>query len=92
MSKRIAIVTRERQAEALRMASGLLLLGDEAEVFVAETLLQDDEATVAQLKICEEFDVPVYSNHDQAPEGVKLSPQDFSQRLTTFDRILPILP
>jgi len=92
MSKRIAIVTRERQAEAIRIASGLLLLGDEAEVFVPGTLFQEDDATVAQLKICAEFDLPVYSSHPEAPEALRLSPDELAQKLSTFERILPILP
>jgi len=92
MAKRYAIITRQRQSEAMRMALGLLLLGDEAEVFLADSALGADDATEAQYKNCLEMDVPVYSNHPDAPDTAKLPAEEFTTRLTKFDRLIPLLP
>ncbi|OGG97070.1 MAG: hypothetical protein A2508_05465 [Candidatus Lambdaproteobacteria bacterium RIFOXYD12_FULL_49_8] len=91
MSKKFAILTRDRQSEALRMALGLLLLDDQAEVFLLERPLAEDDETQSQYKNCLEMDLTVHSNFASAAEGMSLSPEELAQRLTQFDQILPLL-
>ncbi|MDT8445621.1 MAG: hypothetical protein RRB13_01835 [bacterium] len=89
MAKKIALITRHRQAEAMRMALGLTLLEDEAEVFILQDLL-DDDATANQLRQCQSVDLPVYCTA-QGPAGLPyLDLAEAAQRWTQFDRLVTL--
>ena len=91
MSKKYAILTRDRQSEALRVALGLMLLDDQVEVFLLDRPVAEDESTQNQYRNCLDMDLPVYSDHVAGPEGMILERQDLAGRLADFDRILPLL-
>lgn len=89
MSKRIAVLVRERQAEALRMALGLVLLDDTVDVYVLDRKLEDREDIRLHLATLKEFDFPIYTN-DPANEGMELLPTDeIARRLPEYDHALP---
>ncbi|OGG99528.1 MAG: hypothetical protein A2600_08600 [Candidatus Lambdaproteobacteria bacterium RIFOXYD1_FULL_56_27] len=90
MALKIGLITQTRQAEAMRMALGLLLLGDEAEVFFPQCLPAQDEMAVIQRKNALEMEVPLHFDHPQAPEELRLSPEAFTEALLQFDRLIPL--
>lgn len=47
-TKKIAVIVRDRQGEALRVAGGLTLADDTIEVFVLDTKLDKENPEVAQ--------------------------------------------
>ncbi len=66
MSKKIAVVVRDRQAEAFRMAVGLTLEDDEVNVFVMDKKLDDsDESVSLNVETCNDLDVKIYSNNPE---------------------------
>ena len=89
MSKKIAVVVRDRQAEAFRMAVGLTLEDDEVNVFVMDKKLDDsDEAVSLNVETCNDLDVKIYSNN---PENnfEQMSTDDIARALVNYDTILP---
>lgn len=49
IKKKIAVIVRDRQAEAFRMSVGLTVLDDEIDVFITRHL-KGDEETLAQIE------------------------------------------
>ena len=89
MSKKIAVIVRDRQAEALRMAVGLTLEDDEVNVFIMDNKLDDsDEAVSLNVETCNELDVKIYSNN---PENnfEQMSKEDIARALVNYDTVLP---
>lgn len=89
MPKKIAVIVRDRQAEALRMALGLTLADDEVNVFVIDNKLDDsDEAVNLNVETCNEIDLKIYSNN---PENnfEQMSKEDIALALVNYDTVLP---
>ena len=89
MSKKIAVIVRDRQAEALRMAVGLTLGDDTVDVFVMDNKLDDnDEAVSLNVETCNDLDVKIYSNN---PENnfEQMSTEDIARALLNYDSVLP---
>ena len=89
MSKKIAVMVRDRQAEAFRMAVGLTLEDDEVNVFVMDNKLDDsDEGVSLNVETCNDLDVKIYSNN---PENnfEQMSIDDIARVLVNYDTVLP---
>jgi hypothetical protein len=89
MSKKIAVMVRDRQAEAFRMAVGLTLEDDEVNVFVMDKKLDDsDEAVSLNVETCNDLDVKIFSNN---PENnfEQMSTDDIARALVNYDTVLP---
>jgi hypothetical protein len=89
MTRRIAVLVRDRQAEALRMALGLVLLDDTVDVYVLDRKLEDGEQIRLHLATLKEFDFRIYTN-DPANEGLEcLSAEEIARRLPDYHHALP---
>jgi hypothetical protein len=89
MSKRVAVLVRERQAEALRMALGLMLLDDTVDVYILDRKLADAADVRLHLATMREFDLHIYTN-EPANDGIECLPADeIARRLPTYDHALP---
>ena len=65
MKKKIAVIIRDRQPEALRMAVGLTLANDEVNVFVMDRGIEKTDDTAMGLQALSDMGVRIYSNiHD----------------------------
>ena len=87
--KRIAVLVRDRQSEALRMALGLILVDDTVDVYVLDKKLEDVEQDVQNLALMKEMGINLYT--DQAGNaGLEyLSTDAIARRLTDYDHVLP---
>lgn len=87
--KRIAVLVTDRQAEALRMSLGLLLLGDVVDVYVLDRELEKTEENRLHLETMSEFEVKAYSNRPEN-EGMECVPtEEIARRLAQYDHVLP---
>jgi hypothetical protein len=88
MKKKIAVLVRDRQGEALRMAVGLTLEDDEVNVFVMDSRLADEEAVAVNLETLRDLDIKMYSN---VPEnGLEaMSTEDMARALVNYDSVIP---
>ncbi|MGE5172988.1 MAG: hypothetical protein ACM3MD_04075 [Betaproteobacteria bacterium] len=88
-TKKIAVVVRDRQGEALRVAGGLTLADDTIEVFVLDQKLDKENAEVAQpLDLVTDLDLKVYSNN---PENgyTTITIEEMSKKLLEYDFVVP---
>jgi hypothetical protein len=89
MSKKIAVLVRDRQAEALRMGVGLTLADDEVNVFVMDSKLdENDESISLNIETLNDLDIKIYSNN---PENKleQMSTEDIARALVNYDSVLP---
>lgn len=88
MSKKIAVLVRERQSEALRMSLGLILVDDLVDVYVLDKKLQASEETALHVETLKEMDIPIYTDCREN-EGMNYLPSDeIALRLPQYDHIL----
>lgn len=89
MAKKIAVLVRDRQAEAIRMAVGLTLADDEVNVFMMDKKIDlDDEAVALNVETLNDLDVKIFSNN---PENKfeQMSTEEIARALPKYDTVLP---
>jgi len=88
-TKKIAVIVRDRQGEALRVAGGLTLADDVIEVFILDRKLDKDSPEVAQpLELVTELELKVYSNN---PENgyTTITTEEMAKKLLEYDFVVP---
>jgi len=88
-TKKIAVIVRDRQGEALRIASGLTLSEDSIEVFILDTKLdKNDEEIAKPLELVSDLELKIYSNNgENGYETISL--EDMAKRLLVYDFVVP---
>ncbi len=89
MAKKIAVLVRDRQAEAIRMAVGLTLADDEVNVFVMDKKIDmSDEAVALNVETLGDLDVKIYTN---TPENQfeQMTTDDIARALVKYDTVIP---
>lgn len=89
MAKKIAVLVRERQSEALRMAVGLTLMDDAIDVFVLDRNVEKTEENDLNLETAEMMDMSIYTNFRGNEEIEFLSNEEIADRLLEYDHIIP---
>lgn len=88
-TKKIAVIVRDRQAEALRVSGGLTLADDVIEIFILDRKLDKTNPEIAQpLELVTELDLKVYSNN---PENgyTTISLEEMAKKLLEYDIVVP---
>ncbi len=88
MAKKIAVLVRERQAEALRMSVGLTLADDEVNVFVMDRPLVSDESTDLNVETLGDMDAKIFTNHP-GNKFEQMTTEQVAKALTGYDVIIP---
>jgi len=88
MSKKIAVVVRDRQSEALRMAIGIILLDDVIEIYVLDKEIEKTEQNQLYLDSIQDFEIQAYSNVKANDTMEYLSIEDISRQLSQYDHVL----
>lgn len=88
-TKRIAVIVRDRQGEALRVSGGLTLANDTVEVFVLDRKLDKADPEVATpLELVMDLELKVYSNN--AENGFTTIPlEEMAMKLLEYDLVVP---
>ena len=86
--KKIAVLIRDRQAEALRMSVGLILLDDSVELFVLDSELERTESNMDYIELAKEMDINIYSNNRANKELQYMPLDEIALKLTEYDHIL----
>jgi hypothetical protein len=88
MTKKIAIIVRDRKHEALRMSVGATLSNDEVQVFVIDDKLEYDDDINVNLQMLSDLKVKVFSNNPDNQFDQKTT-EEIAGMLADFDIILP---
>ncbi len=89
MAKKIAVLIRDRQDEALRMALGLILMDDVIDVFVLDRKIEENEANKTNIETMRDMDMIFYSNCRDNHEMKYLDTEEVAQKLLEYDILLP---
>lgn len=87
--RRIAVVIREREAEALRMALGLTLVDDLIDVYVLDRRLADEGDSLLNIELMKDSGIGIYSNVPDDSQTQYLAAADIARRLLDYDHVLP---
>lgn len=85
--KKIAVIVRERQSEALRMSIGLTILDDSIDVFLIQPL-KDEANTVQELEGVLELGLKVYSLFPDERFN-QITVEEMAKMLYGYDHIIP---
>jgi len=88
MGKKIAVLVRDKQAEAIRMSVGLTLADDEVNVFVMDNKLNmEDEGVALNVETLGDLDVKIFTNN---PENKfeQMSTEDIAKALVKYDSVV----
>jgi hypothetical protein len=88
-TKKIAVIVRDRPAEALRVAGGLTLADDIIEIFVLDNKLDKEAAEIAlPLELVTDLEMKVYSNN---PENgyTTITLEEMAKKLLEYDLVVP---
>lgn len=88
MQKKIAVLVRERQSEALRMSLGLILVDDVVDVYVLDKKLQVTEETALHVDTMKEMDMRILTNCREN-EGMEfVTAEQIALKLPQYDHVL----
>lgn len=88
MARKIAVLIRDRQEEALRMAVGATLRDDVIDVYVLDRAIEETDGNTLNIETLRDLDMRVWSN---VPENAGLefcSTEEIARRLPGYDHIL----
>ena len=88
MSKKIAVIIRDRQSEALRMSAGITFMDDTIELFFLDQPLQADENVAINLEIANEMEVAMFTNVEGNSEMNFLPTAELQRKLLDYDHII----
>lgn len=89
MSKKIAVVVRDRQDEAIRMSIGLTLMDDSVDLYLLNRKLEKTADNELNIDTLGEMDINIYSNMEDSPDSSYLSTEAMAKNLLAYDHILP---
>ncbi len=88
MQKKIAVLVRERQSEALRMALGLILVDDLVDVYVLDKKLQASAETALHVETMKEMDMQIRTNCRENEGMEYVTVEEIVLKLPRYDHIL----
>jgi aspartokinase len=89
MAKKIAVIVRERQHEALRMALGITLLDDIIDVYILDRKIEENEANTMNLEMMKEMKINIFTNCRENNDMFYVPTEDIAKRILEYDLILP---
>lgn len=89
MSKKIAMLVRDRQSEAFRISAGLIMLDDTIDVFVLDNKVSDDPDVQKNFEMIEALDFEIFTNNKENSNLKYLSNSELAEKLLEYDIIDP---
>jgi len=89
MEKKIAVLIRERQDEALRMALGITLCDDIIDIFVLDGKLDPTEKNRNNMRVVKELEMSVFTNCKDNDDMELMTTEKIAEKLLSYDTILP---
>jgi hypothetical protein len=89
MAKKIAVLVRERQEEALRVAVGLTLRDDLVEVYVLDRKLAATPGNTMTIEVLREMEIRIGTNCADNEDFELLSNAELARHIAACEVILP---
>ena len=88
MAKKIAVLVRDRQEEALRMAVGITLRDDVIDVYVLDRTVEETEGNALNIETLRDLDMQVWTNVPESGDLAFCSTEELAKKLPGYDHIL----
>ncbi|MEK7877064.1 MAG: hypothetical protein AAB325_12835 [Pseudomonadota bacterium] len=89
MAKKIAVLVRNRQGEALRMSLGLTLLDDVVDVYVMGRKLENTREDALHLETIKDMDMKICTDCKENADIEFVATEVVARRLLEYDHVLP---
>ncbi|HKN19142.1 MAG TPA: hypothetical protein VJW95_05035 [Dissulfurispiraceae bacterium] len=87
MSKKIAVLLRDRQSEAFRMSVGLIMMDDAVDVFVLDKKVSNDPDTQRNCELCKDMGLNLFTNNKENAGMEYLTTAALAENLLSYDII-----
>jgi hypothetical protein len=88
MTRKVAIVVRERQEEGLRMAVGMTLKNDVIDIYVLDRKVEDTDMNRLNIETAGMMNLNLFTNSSENGNMALLSNREISERLIDYDHII----
>ena len=88
MPKKIAVIVRDRQSEALRMAIGLILKDDIIDVYILDKIIESTEQNQLNLETMQDMEMKAFSNIRENDTMDYLTTEEIAGKLSQYDHVL----
>jgi hypothetical protein len=89
MGKKIAVLIRDRQGEALRMSVGITLMDDTIDVYVLDRKVEKNDENDLNLETIKDMGMKLATNAKVNADMDYLSTEDLAKKLLEYDHIVP---
>jgi len=89
MGKKIAVLVRDRQGEALRMSVGVTLMDDTIDVYVLDRKVESNADNDLNLETIKDMDMKLYTNTKENAGMNYIPNEELAKRLLEYDHIIP---
>ncbi len=88
MAKKIAVLTRDRQPEALRMALGIILMDDIVDVYILDRQLEGSEDITMNIEMMGDMEMQLFTNCSENSNLDYLTTEEIAHKLYSYDHIV----
>ncbi len=89
MGKKIAVLVRDRQGEALRMSVGITLMDDTIDVYVLDSKVESNDDNDLNIETIRDMGMKLATNTKENAGMDFISTEDLAQKLLEYDHIVP---
>jgi hypothetical protein len=89
MGKKIAVLVRDRQGEALRMSVGVTLMDDTIDVYVLDRKVESNADNDLNLETIKDMDMKLYTNTKENAGMDYIPNEELAKKLLEYDHIIP---
>ena len=89
MTKKVAVLGRDRQEEALRMAIGIILLDDVIDVYIRDHQFEESGSIPLYMENIVDMEMNAFSNVKENKGVEYLSTEEIARQLLDYDHVLP---
>jgi hypothetical protein len=89
MGKKIAVLVRDRQGEALRMSVGITLMDDTIDVYVLDSKVESNDDNDLNIETIKDMGMKLATNTKENAGMDFISTEELAQKLLEYDHIVP---
>ena len=87
--KKVAVLIRDRQGEALRMSVGVTLMDDKIDVYVLDKKVESNDDNDLNLETIKDLGMKLATNTKENGNMDFMSTEEIAQKLLEYDHIVP---
>lgn len=86
--RKIAVIVRNRQEEALRMALGIAILDDSVDIYILDNKLKETEKNLMNLEMIKAMGLKIFTNLKENAGINYLASEEIADKLLEYDHII----